>query len=86
MNLTQWYTVGAWCGAHSNKLSAAYRSAYMMAIALGWTHLTDMQIGAIGLFAETILGLFVETTTVSKARMGERIDEVKTAITRGTGG
>lgn len=66
--------VGSWVGAHSNKLSSAGRAGYMMALALGWTHLTEMQIGAIGLFAEAILGLFIESTTVAKARVGERID------------
>jgi len=47
----------------------------MMCIGLGWTHLTDAQIGLIGGFMEALLAVFVESNTVSKARMAERIDE-----------
>lgn len=84
------YTFGSWCGAHSNKMSSAARAGYMMLLALGWTHLSEAQIGAIGLFAEAILGLFIESTTVSKQRVGERIDaevaKVQTGVIRtGTG-
>lgn len=77
------YAFGSWCGSHSNKLSSAARAAYMMALALNWTYLTETQIGAIGLFAEAILGLFIESTTVSTKRMGERIDQVKAESTSG---
>ena len=68
------YTFGSWVGAHSNKISSAARAGYMMALAMNWTHLSEAQIGSIGLFAEAILGLFIESTTISKARVGERID------------
>lgn len=64
-----------WIGGHSNKVASAIRAFLYMAIALSWTHLTEAQIGAILLFTEAFLGLFVETNTVSKVRVGERITE-----------
>lgn len=67
-----------WLGGHSNKVASAIRAFLYMAIALSWTHLTEAQIGAILLFTEAFLGLFVETNTVSKVRVGERIEEKST--------
>ena len=64
-----------WIGGHSNKVASAIRAFLYMAIALSWTHLTEAQIGAILLFTEAFLGLFVETNTVSKVRVGQRITE-----------
>ena len=64
-----------WIGGHSNKVSSAIRAFLYMTIALSLTHLTEAQIGSILLFTEAFLGLFVETNTVSKVRVGERITE-----------
>ncbi len=84
------YSFGSWCGSHSNKLASTLRACYLAAVALNWTHLTPEQIGAIGLAAESVLGLFIESTTVSKLRMGQRIDDVKaqaaSGVILGTGG
>lgn len=77
-----------WIGEHSNKVASTVRAFLYMAIALSWTHLTEAQIGAILLFTEAFLGLFVETNTVSKVRVGERITakvEEKVAEMTGTG-
>jgi len=78
--------IAQWIGAHSNKIASAIRAFMYMAIALAWTHMTESQIGSVLLFTEAFLGLFVETNTVSKARVGERIDEkiAKRSVT-GTG-
>ena len=76
-------TFGSWCGSHSNKIASTARACYMAAVALNWTHLTPEQIGAIGLAAESILGLFIESTTVSTKRMGERIEAVKAEAASG---
>lgn len=69
-----------WVGGHSNKVASAIRAFLYMAIALSWTHLTEAQIGAILLFTEAFLGLFVETNTVSKVRVGERMAEVESRV------
>lgn len=69
--------VSQWIGAHANKLSSAVRAFCYMMVGLNYTHLQDGQIGLILTFLEVALGLFTETNTVSKARMGERIEDVK---------
>lgn len=69
--------LGSWVGSHSTKLAVAARAGYLMAAGLGWTHLTLTQFALIGGFGEALLSVFVESTTVSKVRMGERIDEAK---------
>ena len=74
MTLAQVQAFGSWVGAHSNKVSSTARACYLAAMALGWTHLTIEQAGAVGLAAESVLGLFIESTTVSKQRAGERIE------------
>ena len=84
VTLAQVQTFASWVGAHSNKVSSTARACYLAVMALGWSHLTIEQAGAIGLAAESILGLFIESTTVSKARMGERMEE-KIAERAGTG-
>ena len=84
MTLAQIQAVATWTGAHSNKISSTARACYLAAMALGWSHLTIEQAGAIGLAAESVLGLFIESTTVSKSRVGERIDE-QVAKRTGTG-
>lgn len=63
-----------WVGGHSTKIAAAARAGYFMAVGFGWTHLTLAEVGLIGGFAEAVLAVFVESTTVSKSRVGERID------------
>lgn len=83
------YDAGVWCGSHSNKIMGAANAGYAMAAALGWTHLTPAEIGSVWLFFAALGGLFVESTTISKARMSERMDEVKaqaaSGIVTGTG-
>ena len=69
------YNFGSWVGSHSTKIAVAGRAGYLMAAGLGWTHLTLTQFALVGGFLEAVFAVFVETTTVSKQRMGERIDE-----------
>ena len=63
---------GTWVGSHSNKLAVAARAGYLMAAGLGWTHLTLTQFALVAGFGEAVLAVFVESTMVSKQRMGER--------------
>lgn len=77
------YDCGSWCGSHSNKIMGVASSGYAMAAALGWTHLTPAEIGSVWLFFAALGGLFIESTTVSTKRMGERIDEVKAQAASG---
>lgn len=70
-----------WVGEHSNKVRAAVWSTVLLLVALGITHLTDVQLGAFGLFLSNALDLFVESNTVSRVRVGERItDEVAKGV------
>jgi hypothetical protein len=69
-----------WIGEHSNKVSSFVRAVIYMAVALSWTHLNDAQIGTILLVVESALALFIESNTVSKVRMGERIVEVEAKV------
>lgn len=69
-----------WIGGQSNRLASAIRAFMYMTVALSWTQLTEAQIGTILLFTEALLNLFVETNTVSKVRMGERMDEVEAKV------
>jgi hypothetical protein len=69
-----------WIGAHSNKVRAAVWSTLLLLVALGVTHLTESQLGAVGLVISNVLDLFVETNTESKVRMGERIEEEKAKV------
>lgn len=88
--MTTWeriQAIGVWAGSHSNKLASTARACYLALLALHWTDLTVEQAGAIGLAAESVLGLFIESTTVSKSRVGERIDaEVTRKMGTGSGG
>lgn len=87
LTLADLQAIGSWIGAHSNKLSAAARACYMAIVALGWSHLSVEQVGAIALAGESVLAVFVESTTVSKVRVGERIDaEVARKMGTGSGG
>lgn len=69
-----------WIGEHSNGVASLVRAFMYMNVALGWMHLTDVQIGTILLFTESGLALFVDKNTVTKVRMGERIAEVKAEV------
>lgn len=85
MNFDTLSAVVDWLQAHANKLSSTVRAFCYMLIGLGWSHLTDVQIGLILTFIEVFLGLFTETNTVSKQRVGERINAKVTEIMTGTG-
>jgi hypothetical protein len=71
---------GSWVGSHSNKLAVAARAGYLMAAGLGWTHLTLTQFALVAGFGEAVLAVFVESTMVSKQRMGERMVEVESRV------
>ena len=96
VTLAQLQMIGSWCGSHSTKLAAAYRACYMALAGLNVTHLTVEQFALIGLAAEAVLAVFVESTTTSIKRMSERVDEekakredistqIESGIRRGTG-
>lgn len=86
MNLIK--LVFSWVGGHATKLAATLRAFFYMGTLLLWWHLTAEQLIGVMAFAEAFLYMFVETNTVSKVRVGERIEEKVaqqvTAIT-GTG-
>lgn len=69
-----------WIGEHSNKVRAAIWSTVLLVVALDGIHLTEVQLGACGLFLSNLLDLFVEMNTESKVRMGQRIEEVKAQV------
>ncbi len=68
-------TVFHWIGQHSNKLAGVARAFFYMGILLTWWHWTAEQLAAVMTFIEALLYVFVESNTVSKARVGERITE-----------
>lgn len=81
-------TVIKWIGEHSNKVRTAIWQAILLSVAMGWITLAEAQLAVLGMFLDGILGLFVETNTVSKVRVGERITEkvdAKVAEMTGTG-
>lgn len=84
--MTVLHAIAHWIGEHANKLASLIRAALYMGVALHWTQLTDVQIGSILMFTEVFLALFVETNTVSKVRVGERITQEVDRQMSGTGG
>lgn len=62
-----------WIGAHSNKVRSAIWQAILLAVAMKWITFEEAQLAVLGMFLDATLGLFVETNTVSKVRVGERI-------------
>lgn len=64
-----------WVGQHSNKVRSAIWQSILLAVALKWITFEEAQLAVIGMFLDAVLGLFVETNTVSKVRVGERIVE-----------
>jgi hypothetical protein len=69
MNIVQWI------GSNSNKVRMAIWQSILLGVALKWITLEEAQLAAMGMFLDAILGVFVETNTVSKTRVGERITE-----------
>jgi len=63
-----------WIGAHANKVASAVRAFLYMGLVLNWWHLTVEQQVSVLTFVEVVLSLFVEGNTVSKVRVGERIN------------
>lgn len=68
-------TFFSWIGEHANGVASTVRAFMYMIVALNWVHLDATQIGTIFLFTETFLALFIDKNTVSKVRVGERINE-----------
>jgi hypothetical protein len=69
------FAVFRWLNSHSNYVSGVFRALYGALVALGWSHLTPAQIGAIIMLIEAVLNPYVEKNTVSTQRVGERIEE-----------
>lgn len=75
-----------WIGEHSNKVRSAIWQFILLAVAMKWITFEEAQLAVIGMFLDAVLGLFVETNTVSKVRVGERITEgVEKVMSSGTG-
>lgn len=76
-----------WISGHTNKVTEFLRQlvyALMLFHVLDWT--PDQQIAAL-MAISAFLAMFTESGTVSKQRVGERIDEeVERRSTNGTGG
>jgi len=64
-----------WIGSQANRIAIALRAFFYMGSLLKWWELTADQLMAIGACVESFLAVFVESNTVSKVRMGERMDE-----------
>lgn len=64
-----------WIGKHSNKVRSAIWQFTLLAVAMGWITLAEAQLAVLGMFLDAMLGLFVESNTVSKVRVGQRINE-----------
>jgi len=64
-----------WIGKHSNKVRSAIWQFILLAVAMRWITLEEAQLAVLGMFLDAILSLVVETNTVSKVRVGERIDQ-----------
>lgn len=65
----------SWIGQHSNKVRSAIWQFILLAVAMKWLTFEEAQLAVIGMFLDALLGLFVETNTVSKVRVGERITQ-----------
>lgn len=68
-------TVIRWIGEHANKVRSAIWQGLLVGVAMGWITLAEAQLAVLGMFLDAVLGLFVESNTVSKVRVGERITE-----------
>lgn len=68
-------TVIRWIGQHSNKVRSAIWQAILLAVAMKWITFEEAQLAVLGMFLDAVLGLFVESNTVSKVRVGERITQ-----------
>ena len=64
-----------WIGQHSNKVRSAIWQAILLSVAMKWITLEEAQLAVLGMFLDATLGLFVESNTVSKVRVGQRIDQ-----------
>lgn len=68
-------SVFSWIGAHATKIAATLRAFFYMGTIVHWWTLTTDQLIAVMAFVEAFLYMFVESNTVSKVRVGERITE-----------
>lgn len=75
-------TVIHWIGEHSNKVRMAIWQILLLSVAMKWITLEEAQLAAWGMAIDAVLGVIVETNTVSKVRVGERITE---EVTKRTG-
>ena len=73
-------------GAHANRVAGVARAFFYMGVILTWWHWTAEQMGAVMAFVESVLFMLVETNTVSKVRVGERITQEVDRQLSGTGG
>lgn len=80
--------IGSWISRHTNKVSELARQIMYALILFGVVHLTPEQQIALVAVGSALLAMFTEGGTVSKQRVGERIDEqvAKRTGANGTGG
>lgn len=64
-----------WIGEHSNKVRSFVWQTILVSVVMGWITLAEAQLAAWGMFLDAALAMFVESNTVSKVRVGERITE-----------
>jgi len=73
-------TVIRWIGEHANRVAGVARAFFYMGVILTWWHWTAEQMGAVMAFVEAVLFMLVETNTISKVRMDERMVEVESRV------
>lgn len=79
--------IGHWISRHTNKVAELARQIMYALILFGVVHLTPEQQIALVAVGSALLAMFTEGGTVSKQRVGERIDaEVARKTGTGDGG
>lgn len=68
-------TLSHWIGEHANKVRAAIWQLMLVGVAMKWITLDEAQLAVWGIALSAVLDLFVESNTVSKVRVGERITQ-----------
>lgn len=62
-------------------IAGAIQLGFAMLVALGWIHLTDMQIGSIMAFLSAVLALIVRQSVVPLQLARERMAEGRDPLT-----
>lgn len=77
--------IGKWISSHTNKVSEFGRQVMYAMLLFHVVHWTpEQQVAALAV-GSALLAMFTEGGTVSKQRVGERIDAEVAKVTSGTG-